>query len=151
MSYEVKCEPCRKVYTKRSYYGSNICDECSNIRDKLIYNQMDDSSDIDVALVYDKYVIQITYSVNKQEHDGYCSDPYEDSESNYDEEEIYPLLKVFKETDINKNYTIDLSNPKLAYYKKPKQGHGNGYCNRATTWYITKAQVKNKIDLIKLD
>lgn len=58
MIYEVKCEPYQKIYMWHLYYKSNICDKCSDIRHKLIYNLIDKSI--------------------------------------YDEETIYPLLKVFK-------------------------------------------------------
>lgn len=136
--FKVICGLCQKVCIKQVSYESNICYECSKIRDNLIYGWY-----IDVSLIYDNYVIEITYFISRRENEGYCSDSYES--------EIYPLLKIFKETDIHKNHIIDISNPKLAYYEQPGQGVHNGFYDRTITYKITKALVKNKTNSIELD
>lgn len=139
----IKCFACNKEYEHRSY--QNTCNDCESI----YYNLM--QCNIDESLVYNKYQIMVTYDVQVQDHDGYCSDSYNQTEKNYERKFKYPLLKIFTNEDLDdEDNCIDLDNKKLFYYQKRTIGHGNGYCGLGTTYTITKAEVIIKPPAIDL-
>ena len=95
---------------------------------------------------YSDYELIVVYTKETEEHDGYCSDPY-DEETNV---EIitysYPLLKHFKKTDFNDDNSIDNDNGKLnSFYRKDREAcyRGSGYCGMGTTYNILKAYIIN--------
>ena len=95
--------------------------------------------------VYRNYKLVITYDVTQEDHCGYCSDPYDDYVTNSSITYTYPLLRIFKKSDIKDDNTIDLYCPHLTRYIKKSEPHGNGYCGKKTTYRMVRAHIIKNI------
>jgi hypothetical protein len=101
--------------------------------------------------IYPDYKLVVTYEVETESHDGWCSDPSNETTTTKTIKMTYPLLKKFKMSDIINNDYIDADNSILrTYYNKDKEYHGNGYCGCKTTYLIIEARVI-KTNHIQLD
>ena len=95
---------------------------------------------------YSDYELIIAYTVESEDHDGYCSCPYDEETKVEIITYSYPLLKHFKKTDFNDDNSIDNDNGKLnAFYSKDREAcyRGSGYCGMGTTYNILKAYIIN--------
>lgn len=110
------CNICEGKPRKYSWDEVKICSECLKIQ--IALNADDDYEEKKILedIIYKDYEMQITYDLTRKEHDGYCSDHGEITERNYKNTVIYPLLKAFKNSDIDKRGNVSLLNQKLIYY-----------------------------------
>lgn len=121
MSIEIKCDACLLKYPEDSINRISgfkyLCKKCHSRREKI----MDDR--IGHKLIYDDYSLEVTYQVDNTDHDGDCGYPYNSVNKIYQDTVIYPLLKIFKQKDIDdRQKTIDLDNHKLIYYTIDNEG-----------------------------
>ena len=138
-----KCMYCWKITNQ---YGE--CSNCQQICKDLRNGTYAD--------VYPDYKVQITYDVESEEHDGYCSDPGKITTTHSTVKRNFPLMKAFKQMDINGDNTIDDVNKTISrYYSADNAGwvSGSCYCGRCETIYtISKVVViKKRSDCIILD
>ena len=91
----------------------------------------------------------LDYSVHCVVHRGYCWDPYDVKELKYSKKITYPLLKIFKKSDINEDNTININNSKLDYYEKLEQIICCDKC--LNTWNLIEAIVIKKVERVILD
>lgn len=139
-----KCNECRTIV--------QICNHCDDeIKDKpiILYNKTyhdecyENIMRIDPE-TYDNKEIVITYDAVTTEHDGYCSDPYDEEIITNKIKLKYPLSKTFTDDDYDPIIKkVNLNNPKLSVYVKESDGCdlGSGYCGLGTTYTIVKAKI----------
>lgn len=89
---------------------------------------------------FSKYKLVIKYTVNSEEHDGYCSDP-DDIET-----KTYVTRKFMKVPDDLKNlelYDKNLHLKDLNLIEKYNKSfpHGNGHCGCSTKMRATSAKL----------
>jgi len=130
---------CKLCDQKKSKQQDNICDECSTIQYNLIYRRS-----IDEKLIYPQYSLELTFVIEQPYHDGYCSDPCDKGYETVRETATFPLLRIFKDADMDhENDEIDSDHPKLTYYyhHTANCGLGSGYCYMDKTTSVVKAKV----------
>lgn len=84
------------------------------------------------------YAVQVTYKVVKQEHDGYCSDPYDESQSESMETHTFQYPSLLKPEDFNEHNLTNSTT--LMYFERAPEAHGNGYCGLETTYELISAK-----------
>ena len=124
MASHVGCWLCGELYIESIvdwYSSEKICKKCITIRNDLQTHK------INKDLIYEKYNIIVNYLIMDRRHQGNCSDYI--GEVVYMGTNTYPLLKIFKKSDV-----IDINNNKLDYYKKPNKYCG--HCGEETISYM---------------
>ncbi len=101
--------------------------------------------------MYPDYLLRITYTDSDPYHDGYCSDPREITYSTSNTTRTFPLLKMFKMSDLSSDNLI-----LRTYYPCNDQRtggckRGSGYCGSYSSRSIDSATVIKKSDVITLD
>lgn len=147
-----RCKYCRITFTA-SYFSDNVCSPCAKTRDALHEDHCTGriTGKFTDDMIYPDYKLIVTYDVEAETHDGYCSDPFNERTTTNTITVTYPLLKKFKMSDIIDDDHIDTSNSILQmYYTKDTECHGNGYCGCYTNYLITDARVTKKSN-IQLD
>ena len=133
------------TYTWRDPKYSEMCPPCVNIREMLM-------NGVGNVPVYDDYLLIVQYNVTKTDHEGYCSDPGDSQITTKIKVKRYPLLKLFKKSDVNIDNSIDVGNKTLRHYRLDNKSHGNGYCNKLRASYdIISAVVILKSNVVVLD
>jgi hypothetical protein len=104
-------------------------------------------------LVHSKYSILISYKVDVESHDGYCSDPCDKTTSTKKVKKTYALLKTFDNDDFDDETGEVLNNEKLKLYHRGFEvcDKGSGYCGTGSNYKIVSAKIihkkSKKIDL----
>lgn len=101
----------------------------------------------DIA-VYDDYELELKSDVTIEDHDGYCSDSTNERKTYTQRYDTFPLLKVFKTADIDKNGNVDLHNSKLRFYIADHQTHRGSWCGCMTSYDLKKARVVKKHKIV---
>ena len=105
--------------------------------------------------IYPDLLLQLIYETSNPHHDGYCSDPGEITYRKTTSKKTYPLLRLFKKSDIDDDNSVDIHNLKLwTYYPCQSESrctNGSGYCGSRCSSCATSARVIKKSDMIVLD
>jgi hypothetical protein len=113
------------------------CDYCEQIRSFLHDSHM---SERDIP-VHDNLLLKVNYQVEEEDHDGYCSDPYEETTISiiYDTT-VFPLLKII---EIDSATRISPSNLLIQrFYRRESKPHEACRCRGCETRYeITSAEI----------
>lgn len=134
--YNDHCKNCRKHLSQRH---ENVCDVCEEIPIcKLLCN----------IPIQEGLQLKITYSIKKEDHDGYCSDAGADNHeiTVSEETKMFPLPKMFGINRIDKD-NEDQIKPNnvniIKYYSIPSRDcqKGSGYCEMGTTYSIKSVKV----------
>lgn len=142
-----KCVQCKTTYTKNIYREDYFCEKCSDKRFKILNG----NSDAIKEHCKSKFEIHVTYYVEKEEHDGWCSDGFEITKENYEETKEYPLIKEFTNNHIDRitgDVKIEGYMWPLSYYNISSQCHG--FCGCETKYFIKSAKVikvSSKMDI----
>jgi hypothetical protein len=144
------CYACHKAFITPEKYIHN-CKACDKIIRGLHTSIYGKSVKLDEDMFYPLYDILITYDVEDKTHDGYCSDSGEATIKKRVETIRYPLLKLFKTSDMNKNdFSIKSDNHILTSYYMPNiYGDSEKYCH-GSYYKVKSAQVVKK-ETIELD
>ena len=130
-----KCvSPICKETTKRK---DKHCDQCYKIRDNLVgtYSWRPSTSEVQVV---------VTYAVQKEEHDGFCSDHYNDRFKQIEEISKYKLPLVLVPFISERLLCVpgdSVPQGMSWYFKKRKIVHGSGECGMATSFSIMNIEV----------
>jgi hypothetical protein len=129
----------------RFYFDGLYCQDCKKLKSAILTGTVPEDQ------IDPNFVLVVTYDINEETHDGYCSDPYDSDVETRTETCKYPLLIMFTNEDIDDEGNItNLYSQKMKYFHLSPTNHGNGFCGKKTTYSITKAFVKEivrKIDL----
>lgn len=100
-------------------------------------------------------ILEITYDTHQETHSGYCSDPYDEEEIDFEEICKYPLMNIITEEHIS-NFMEDPNgddvNPVNYYITKcgPCGGGGSGYCGMISVLRVKDMKIVNEeIDIHK--
>lgn len=142
--YKKTCNLCHKSYSSQ-YEFSSVCNECNDIRDYIQNPSRTKTS----PPVYPNLELVVIYEVTKKSHCGWCSDPGNgDTETLY-ETHVYPLLKLFKKSDIDID---DKSVTNWSLIKKYYKPDDVTNCSRCGTLYsVEKAFVVDNRIVNQLD
>ena len=119
------------------------CFLCQKIRRTVTDESWGEKTDISHLITTKK--VTVTYTMETEEHDGYCSDPGEIETVENSETKTYPLLNIFDDTDFMEEddgaRVIRLDSPKSFYYTQPAHSSCMGYCGCETTYKIEQIEV----------
>ena len=127
-----RCEKCTRLHGCRlTSHGRNNQKECTcdERRRKILRN------DLEKDLIHPELEVLVTYDVEEEEHDGYCSDHYNNRMTEKIVTKRYPLPINFT------SETVDRS-----FYERVSEGHGNGYCGLETRYKLTDLKVIKKAE-----
>ena len=133
---ELKCKGCSKMYWG---YLNEMCAPCLRKRDRIFDQTLKPEES------RDGFRIRISYLVEERTHRGYCSDPGEEEETEYEEIVELPLIREFKNQNLDRSGIV-VSGP-LCYYER-SSSHGCSKCQNS--YQIKSAKViksERKIDL----
>ncbi|MBA3284511.1 MAG: hypothetical protein H0U27_05555 [Nitrosopumilus sp.] len=136
--FTVKCRCCsvsEKIsFGHKDYYVNGYkCRSCEEFIERLFRNKLEKNE------IYEGYVLEVTYEITNEDHDGYCSDGYDFKDHNHTKILKLQVPKILTNDDFNDDNEIDLSNRKLLYFEPDMYselfdelfsmcwGH-NGYC-----------------------
>jgi hypothetical protein len=126
------CHYCRKMfsipqYDKFTSHENIICSDCIKVRDDLYATDKNDPR---------ASYVTITFGVNVEDHDGYCSDGYNRTTINKNVTKTFavpPGFAVVGKTDATES-------DKMIYFVPSSVPHGNGHCGCQTTFYVVSAK-----------
>lgn len=137
----MSCMICNDYLRDYRYHGYPRCEKCATLYyaltaeyPRIVDNMLNDKYDVS-----SQYMIEITYDVKTEEHDGYCSDPCDIEEIKSSVTYTYPLLAKF-----------DPSNPPsqhiLNHYlmKETVCQLGSGYCGCGSKYTFVDARIIKK-------
>ncbi len=146
---QIKCAKCKNLHSWHCYacdcaftitsYGSPYgriyyCDKCDNIVKKIR------SGKSDPVLFNPKYDIEINFTKNEDDHDGYCSEPEDIRTSTSNIVRRLPCLKTIRQCDVDGDLSI--TNPNIIrLYEMESEPHGNGYCGCSTSYSIKSIKI----------
>lgn len=143
---DVKCENCKLIVLNCNNCGDEITDFSSKLFNKNYHRSCYDKIIKISDEMYDDKEITITYNSILTDHDGYCSDPFDENEIITKIKEKFPLSKSFTENDYDiTNGKVNINNPKLSIYLKESEvcKLGSGYCGLGTIYNIKSAKIQN--------
>lgn len=126
------CKHCNiPFYVHTSYTSkSQQCDQCKDFKYRLQENLLNDDE------ICQAYYIHVVYKVVEQSHDGYCSDPTDETETEREEDIQFAYPWILKDQDFDSDNNLI----NLTYFEREPEPHGNGYCGRETTYQIISAK-----------
>lgn len=95
----------------------------------------------------DEYKILITYNVEQQDHDGYCSGTDEDDifVEQYELKKSYPVPNTLHPQFLGDGIVMPLEEPCLRMYEKKEEsgncGGGCGCCGCETKYTMVRAEI----------
>ena len=116
----------------------------SNLIYKVCQQCMKDGSEH-----YSDYMLRVTFNIQSQLHDGYCSGA-DVTTNNYTKTKIIPLTKLIKQEDMDEEGNISPMCKYLNYYNKKsgcenvESSGGSGYCKCENYTVITNAKIVKK-------
>lgn len=100
---------------------------------------------------YTDYMLRVTFEIQSQTHDGYCSGANVTT-NNSTKTKVIPLTKLIKQEDMDEEGNIDPLCKYLNFYNK-QSGCGNlggsGYCRCENYAIIKKAKIVKKRRKVK--
>ncbi|AYV85156.1 MAG: hypothetical protein Satyrvirus5_21 [Satyrvirus sp.] len=143
--YTHKCDYCEKNFKAESVHVRKICPSCTVLRTNIKKNTLPPDQ------VHPGLFLKIKYLVIEKDHDGYCSDSYNDTETKSKRIEHYPLLKIFGKDDIGSDDNINSWNKKLKIYEIRDEELNDYACSKCkTTASIYKATVVKHLPIREL-
>jgi hypothetical protein len=128
--------PCDCCEMRVLWNWHDLCYDCKKIHKEIL------GGNISRDLIHPKKILRITYQISEVDHDGYCSDAYNETSTTKTETRYYPLLLIFNDDDFQIHGIIkSLDNPKIFYYEIPNKSHG--YCGLETTYSIKNIKLVN--------
>ena len=121
------------ISIRKPYQLSNKFRKCNNCND--LYNRLHEHNLTQTEINPD-YSIEVTYKVIEQDHDGYCSDSYDETTNEIEETIIYRYPNFLKEED----FDTDGKLINCRFFEIDSVAHGNGYCGLETTYEIISAK-----------
>ena len=142
------CVSCHVDYTyTRSYIaGAYFCPACG-LTKGILHNGNFSGKKINADLLIAGFKVIVVYDVHRETHDGYCSDPGEDTVEDLEETRTYPLLKYFKNEHLDDDGNI-IGGP-INFYEIDDVSNCGGGCS-GTSYKIKNikvAKIKRKITL----
>jgi hypothetical protein len=128
-----RCSKCTRLHgCQLSSHGWNNQNECAcdQRRREILGGYY---SKLSADLVHPDYEVMVTYNVEDEEHDGYCSDHYNDRMTEKTVTKIYPLPINFTPESVDSSF-----------YQRDREGHGNGYCGLKTIYKLIDLKVVKK-------
>lgn len=98
------CWGCLKISDNK------LCDRCINLRNQILNN------DIDSSLIYSNYEVEVEYTCYKKLHSEYCDKYIYENDGIIKITHKYPLLKLFKNWDLDNDGKI-ISGPLILYQR----------------------------------
>lgn len=94
----------------------------------------------------DDYKLVITYDVEAQDHNGYCSDPDKEIRCRkYKERESYPIPKTLPKEFLENETIVPFDEQSIwQFEKKTEDRHYNPACRCKIRYEMTKAKVVRK-------
>ena len=129
-----------KIYSTKSLYGykTGVCQNC-----KTLYNNLHNGT-MKIEDMYPGYLIKIKYEVTKEDHDGYCSDPYDETVKKSVLTVKFQMPKFLTKYDFDENNNMISG---FKYFEKDPDDHGNGYCHMKTRYYIKSGKLMRENNL----
>ena len=144
---QVPCNVCENIIWVYYDIGIHFCKSCLNIKHRVTGTEYCERISSD--MIDPNYKLKIRYDIMEESHNGYCSNPYDDTEESRREVVFYPYLKDYPITNINENnMVINLYEGCILLYHKEDVDHGNGYCGMKTKFDIVSAKVIKQVDHI---
>jgi hypothetical protein len=121
-----KCNVCNLYKSKIAYKS---CDDCKILKQKCLKEEFKQDE------VYPDLKLHIIYESTIEDHDGYCSDPYDSSQETKTITRYLDVPKFLKKSDFDEDGILSSEN--WWYFNKSNKPHGNGYCGYKTSYEIT--------------
>jgi hypothetical protein len=100
---------------------------------------------------YTDYMLRVTFEIQTQNHDGYCSGA-DVTTNNYTQTKVIPLTKLIKQEDMDEEGNIDPLCKYLNFYNKHSGCDnlgGSGYCKSENYTIIKNAKIVKKRRKVK--
>ncbi len=144
--YEHRCQCCLQRFHSTHRYAQRYCADCTHFRN-LVHREdaATDSKESKASNegVHSRARLRVTYDVDEVDHDGYCSDPGEETHTKRQETRVLHVLKQFKsdDFDLTDGRLKKKGHEALRYYELSPALHGNGYCHLQTEYTITDVRL----------
>lgn len=131
------CHCCWQYFQPDTNYTEE-CNSCLKMKSKIANNSFDEKE------VYPNLKLTVKYSVTEQDHDGYCSDPHDETTTERTIKKIYSLPRWFKKSHLNGKH-VKMDCEFLKYFAIDPKPHGNGYCGMETVYGMISASIRQRI------
>lgn len=125
-----RCKLCYQKFYNKYSTSSNKCPDCESQYDRLHEGELKNSE------MNPNYNIRVVYKIIEVDHDGYCSDPYDEVRNELEETRKFQCPKFLNDDDFDSEGNL----LNTQYFQREPVPHGNGYCGLETTYKIKSAK-----------